>query len=272
MSATLGIYAYAPYCVLSCLVLTGFEIIHVFDSRHDLESHETSVSLHPSIVFLNMLVYRVDQLHNTEHTPITTIMTITSSDLNEFFNHMGALDPAELQTILNSWTLTPDQMELLRQLADRFLGPQASSQSTPSPRPVPASNNPWRAFHRCDRLALHEVHQDLLSSGPYHFVTSYGDATIHDGCMSASRSAQQQSVQRLRELFIALALYDIVRSQYPRFSGNRLSDRMKDQVKSLLPQCDVIEQYRMGKNLDSLCKRFGMGCVLYLADYLSKDL
>lgn len=196
-------------------------------------------------------------------------MTITSSDLNEFFNHMGALDPAELQAILNSWTLTPDQMELLRQLADHFIGPQTSS---PAPSSRSASNNPWKAFHRCNQLALLEVYQDLLASGPQQFVASYRAATIHDGCMSASRSGQQQSVQRLRELFIALALYDIVRSQFPRFSGNRLSDRMKDQVKSLLPQCDVIEQYRMGKNLDALCKRFGMGCVLYLAEYLSKDL
>lgn len=198
-------------------------------------------------------------------------MTITPSDLVEFLNQMAALNPAELQAMLDTWTLTPDQTDLLHRLADHFIGPQTSSPA-PSSRSAPASNDPWKAFHRCSRLALHQGYLDLLNSGPCHFVTSYGDATIHDGCMSASRSAQQQSVQRLRELFIALALYDIVRSQFPRFSGNRLSDRMKDQVKSLLPQCDVIEQYRMGKNLDALCKRFGMGCVLYLAEYLSKDL
>ena len=199
-------------------------------------------------------------------------MTITSSDLIDFVNHMAVLEPPELQAILDTWTLTPSQTELLRQIADHFLVPQSSPRSAPSPRPASASNNPWKAFHRCDRLVLHEVYLHLLKSGPQHFVTSYCDATVHDGCMSASKSAQQQSTQRLRELFIALALYDFVRNQFPRFSGNRLSDRMKDQVKSLLPQCDVIEQYRMGKNLDSLCRRFGMGCVLYLADYLSKDL
>lgn len=228
-------------------------------------------SVHPS-VFLNTLLYHVNKLHNANCTRITITMTISPSDLVDLFDHMAALDPAELHALLDTLCMTPKRTELLRQLADRFIGPPVSSSPAPSTRSAAASNNPWKAFHRCDQLALHQVYQHLLKSGPYRFVTSYGDATIHDGCMSASRSAQQQSVQRLRELFIALALYDIVRSQFPRFSGNRLSDRMKDQVKSLLPQCDVIEQYRMGKNLDSLCNRFGVGCVLYLAEYLSKDL
>ena len=199
-------------------------------------------------------------------------MTVTFSDFSEFLDHVSTMEPTELQEILASRTLTPDQTKRLRQLADHFVRPNLSPEPASSNRPASASNDPWKAFHRCNRLVLHDVYLDLLNSGPKHFVNSYCDATIHDGCMSASKSAQQQSVQRLRELFIALALYDFVRSQFPRFSGNRLSDRMKDQVKSLLPQCDAIEQYRMGKNLDSLCKRFGLGCVLYLADFLSKDL
>jgi hypothetical protein len=203
---------------------------------------------------------------------ITFTMTITFSDFANFLDQLSALEPAELQAILASWTLTPDQTERLCQLGDHFIRPQVSPSPAPSTRSAPASNNPWRAFHRCKHLELNEVYLDLLKSGPQQFVTSYSGATIHDSCMPASRSAQQQSVQRLRELFVALALYDFVRNEFPRTSGNRLSDQMKGQVKSLLPQCDVIEQYRMGKNLDSICKRFGMGCVLYLADYLSKDL
>jgi hypothetical protein len=199
-------------------------------------------------------------------------MTTAFSDFCIVLDRLAALDPIELQAFLDSCTLTPDQMEALRRIANHFAGPEVSPEPSSSISATSASNNPWKALHRCNRLMLHDVYLDILNSGPRHFVDSYCAATIHDGCMSASRTAQQHSVQRLRELFIALALYDFVRSQFPRFSGNRLSDRMKDEVKSLLPEVDVVEQYRMGKNLDHLCKLFGMGCVFYLAEYLSKDL
>jgi hypothetical protein len=200
----------------------------------------------------------------------------TASSVSDFcvvLNKIAAMNPTEFQAFLDSITLTPDQIENLLRIRDHFCATDLSPEPAPSVSSTTStSNNPWKALHRCNNLLLPNVYLPILSSSPEHFITSYNTATIHDGCISATKTSQQQSIQRLRELFIALALYDFVRSHFPRFSGNRLSDRMKDEVKALLPGVDVIEQYRMGKNLDHLCKFFGVGCVFYLAEYLSKDL
>jgi hypothetical protein len=201
-------------------------------------------------------------------------MTTTSpiSVLRNFLDQLGAMNPTDLQTFLDSCTLTPNEIKNLRRIRDHFCATDLSPEPAPSISTTSTLNNPWKALHRWNNLVLPNVYLPILSSSPEHFITSYNTATIHDGCISATKASQQQSIQRLRELFIALALYDFVRSHFPRFSGNRLSDRMKDEVKSLLPGVDVIEQYRMGKNLEHLCKCFGVGCVFYLAEYLSKDL
>ncbi|CAD0108710.1 unnamed protein product [Aureobasidium uvarum] len=198
-------------------------------------------------------------------------MTTTFSDILTILNQMAGLDPADLQASLDSSTLTTDQETVLRQLADHFLGPEGSPQSASSTPPATTSKDPWGPFHRCRHPVLDTVYQGILASGPRHFVDSYRDATIHDGIMSASKSAQQRSVQRLRELFTALAFYDIGRHHFPGVSGKRLSDRMKNELKLLIPECDVVEQYKVGKNLACLCETLGMGCVLYLAQYLSND-
>jgi hypothetical protein len=206
----------------------------------------------------------------TSQTTMTT--TVSSSNFYIILNQIAALDPTKFQDFLDSITLTPDQTDRLRQIANRFAVVYSSPESTPSVSATSVSNSPWKALYRCNNLVLAEVYLSILSSSPEHFVNSYNTATIHDGCISATKASQQQSIQRLRELFIALALYDFIRSRFPRFSGNRLSDRMKDEMISLLPGVDVVEQYRMGKNLDHLCKCFGVGCGFYLAEYLSKDL
>ncbi|KAG9634584.1 hypothetical protein KCU64_g15359, partial [Aureobasidium melanogenum] len=197
-------------------------------------------------------------------------MTTTFSDFLTALNHM-ALMPAELQASLESSTLTPSQTEVLRQLALQLVGPQALPHPASSLRSASASLDPWRAFHRCNHLVLDPVYYDILTSGTQHFVDSYRDATVYDGVMLASRNAEQQAVKRLRELLISLALYDIGRDRFPDFSGKRLSDRMKDELQSLFPEGDVIEQYKAGKNLARLCNSLGMGCVLYLANLLSND-
>ncbi|CAD0095059.1 unnamed protein product, partial [Aureobasidium vineae] len=200
-----------------------------------------------------------------------TTMTATFPIVFTILNQMAGLDPADLQASLDSCTLTTDQETALRQLADHLFGPEGSPQSASFTRPATTSKDPWGPFHRCRRLVLDAVCQGILASGPRHFVDSYRDATIHDGIMSASKDAQQHSVQRLRELFTALAFYDIGRHHFPNASGKRLSDRMKNELKLLIPGCDVVEQYKVGKNLACLCEILGMGCVLYLAQYLSND-
>ncbi|KAH0349969.1 hypothetical protein KCU81_g2687, partial [Aureobasidium melanogenum] len=197
-------------------------------------------------------------------------MIATFSDFLTVLDQM-ALVPAELQASLDSSALTPSQAEVLRQIATHFLEPEGLPQSGSSVRPVPASLDPWRTFHRCNHLVLDPVYHKILISGPQHFVDSYRDATVYDGVMLASRAAEHQSVKRLRELLISLALFDIGRDRFSRFSGNKLSDRMKDELQSLFPEGDVIEQYKAGKNLTHLCEKFGLGCVLYLANLLSKD-
>jgi hypothetical protein len=196
------------------------------------------------------------------------------SDFCDVLTKITAMDSIEFQTFLDSLTLTSNEIKNLLRIANHFCATDLSPESTPSisASSTSTTNNPWKALHRCNNLLLPDVYLSILSSTPEHFITSYNTATIHDGCISATKTSQQQSIQRLRELFIALALYDFVRSHFPRFSGNRLSDRMKDEVKALLPGVDVVEQYRMGKNLDHLCKCFGVGCVFYLAEFLSRDL
>lgn len=198
-------------------------------------------------------------------------MTTTFSDFLTILNHMASV-PAELQASLESSTLTPSQTKVLRQLATQFISPEDLPQPASSVRPAPASVDPWRAFHRCNHLVLDTVYQDILTSGAHHFVASYRAATVYDGVMSASRNAEQQTVKRLRELLVSLALYDIGKDRFQNFSGKRLSDRMKDELQLLFPEGDVAEQYKAGKNLTHLCDIFGMGCVLYLANYLSNDL
>lgn len=198
-------------------------------------------------------------------------MTTTFSDFLTALNQMASV-PAELQASLELYTLTPSQTEVLHQLATHFLGLEGSVQPGPSVRSAPASVDPWRAFHRCNHLVLATMYQKILTSGPQRFVDSYCDATVYDGVMSASRNAEQQTVKRLRELLISLALYDIGKDRFPECSGKRLSDRMKDELQSLFPEGDVVDQYKAGKNLTHLCDKFGMGCVLYLANYLSNDL
>jgi hypothetical protein len=189
-------------------------------------------------------------------------------------DQLAAMDPIELQASMDSITLTPNQIENLHKLRDHFCAIDLSPEPTPSisTSSTSTSDNPWKALHRCNNLLLPNIYLPILSSTPEHFITTYNTATVHDACISATKSSQQQISQRLRELFIALALYDFVRNHFPRFSGNGLSDRMKDEVKALLPSVDVVEQYRMGKNLDHLCRCFGVGCVFYLAEYLSRDL
>ncbi|KAH0358040.1 hypothetical protein KCU83_g247, partial [Aureobasidium melanogenum] len=169
-------------------------------------------------------------------------MTTTFSDFLTALNHM-ALMPAELQASLESSTLTPSQTEVLRQLALQLVGPQALPHPASSLRSASASLDPWRAFHSCNHLVLDPVYYDILTSGPQHFVDSYRDATVYDGVID----------------------------RFPEFSGKRLSDRMKDELQSLFPEEDVIEQYKAGKNLARLCNSLGMGCVLYLANLLSND-
>lgn len=173
-------------------------------------------------------------------------MTTTFSDFLTVLNHMASM-PTELQASLESSTLTPSQTEVLRQLALHFVGPQGLPHPASSLRSAPASLDPWRAFRRCNHLVLDSVYHKILTSGPQHFVDSYRDATVYDGVVLASRNAEQQAVKRLRELLISLALYDV-------------------------PEGDVVEQYKAGKNLNRLCEIFGMGCVLYLANLLSNDL
>ncbi|KAG9626941.1 hypothetical protein KCU98_g11558, partial [Aureobasidium melanogenum] len=197
-------------------------------------------------------------------------MTTTFSDFLTVLNHMASM-PTELQASLESSTLTPSQTEVLRQLALHFVGPQGLPHPASSLRSAPASLDPWRAFRRCNHLVLDSVYHKILTSGPQHFVDSYRDATVYDGVVLASRNAEQQAVKRLRELLISLALYDVGRDRFPDFSGKRLSDRMKDELQSLFPEGDVVEQYKAGKNLNRLCEIFGMGCVLYLANLLSND-
>ncbi|KAH0372216.1 hypothetical protein KCU65_g1258, partial [Aureobasidium melanogenum] len=198
-------------------------------------------------------------------------MTTPFSNFLTVLNQM-ALVPGELQASLESSTLTPSQAEVLRQLALHFIGSEGLPLPAPSVQSAPASLDPWRTFHRCNHLVLDPVYHKVLTSGPQHFVDSYRDATVYDGVMLASRAAEQQAVKRLRELLISLALYDIGRDRFPRFSGKKLSDRMKDELQLLFPEGDVVEQYKAGKNLTLLCEIFGMGCVLYLANLLSKDL
>lgn len=198
-------------------------------------------------------------------------MTATFSDFLTVLDHMASVH-AELQVSLETSTLTPSQAEVLRQIATHFIEPEGLPQSGSSVRPVPASLDPWKTFQRCDHLVLDPVYHKILISGPQHFVDSYRDATVYDGVMLASRAAEQKAVKRLRELLISLALYNIGRDCFPRFSGKKLSDRMKDELQSLFPEGDVFEQYKAGKNLTVLCEKFGMGCVLYLANLLSKDL
>lgn len=198
-------------------------------------------------------------------------MTTTFSDFLTALNQMASV-PADLQASLESYTLTPSQTEVLRQVATHFLGLQGLVQTGPSVQSAPASVDPWRAFYRSNHLVLDTVYQKILTSGPQRFVDSYCDATVFDGIRSASRSAEQQTVKRLRELLISLALYDIAKDCFRDFSGKRLSDRMKDELQMLFPEGDVAEQYKAGKNLNHLCDTFGMGCVLYLANHLSNDL
>jgi hypothetical protein len=198
-------------------------------------------------------------------------MATTFSDFLAVLNQMASM-PAELQASLESSTLTPSQTQVLRQLALHFVGPEGLPRPASSVRSPPASLDPWKAFHRCNHLVLDPVYHEILTSGPQHFVDSYRHATVYDGVMLASRNAEQQAVKRLRELLISLALYDIGRDRFPDFTGKRLSDRMKDELQSLFPEGDVIEQYKAGKNLARLCNSLGMGCVLYLASLLSNDL
>ncbi|KAK6008029.1 hypothetical protein QM012_004843 [Aureobasidium pullulans] len=197
-------------------------------------------------------------------------MTATFSDFLTVLNQM-ALVPVELQTIIKSSTLTSTQTEVLRQLATHFIGSGGLPQPASSVQSAPTSVDPWRSFRRCKHLVLDDVHLKILTSGPQHFVDSYRDAMVYDGVMSASRNVEQHTVERLRELLISLALYDIGRDRFPERSGKRLSDRMKDELQSLFPEGDVVEQYKAGKNLTLLCDMFGMGCVLYLAEHLSHD-
>ncbi|KAG9515274.1 hypothetical protein KCV07_g7539, partial [Aureobasidium melanogenum] len=197
-------------------------------------------------------------------------MTTTFSDFLAVLNQMASM-PAELQASLESSTLTPSQTQVLRQLTLHFVGPEGLPRPASSVRSPPASLDPWKAFHRCNHLVLDPVYHEILASGPQHFVDSYRHATVYDGAMLASRNAEQQAVKRLRELLISLALYDIGRDRFPDFTGKRLSDRMKDELQSLFPEGDVIEQYKAGKNLARLCNSLGMGCVLYLASLLSND-
>lgn len=199
-------------------------------------------------------------------------MTTTLSALSTTLDQMASLTPSELQAALDAYALTPGQEQVLRELLSRFVGSVTSPESSPPSQLPSVSNNPWKVFRRIEALNIPDHFQSILNLGSASFVNSYDDAVIHDNLMPATRRAQQQSVQRLRELFTALALYDIARSRFARFSGNRLSDRMKDELNSLLRGCDASQQYKVGKNLDHICKIFGPGCVFYLDGCLSNDL
>lgn len=198
-------------------------------------------------------------------------MTTTFSEFLTVLDRMAVV-PAELQASLESSTLTESQMAVLRHLANHLIGPESQPHPASSARSISPSADPWKAFHRCSHLLLDPVYQRILASGPQQFVGCYRDVTVYDGVMSASRNAGQQAVERLRGLLISLALYDIGRFRFQSFTGKRLSDRMKDELQSLLPEGDVVEQYKAGKNLAHICDEFGMGCVLYLASLLSNDL
>ncbi|THX90551.1 hypothetical protein D6D05_00363 [Aureobasidium pullulans] len=198
-------------------------------------------------------------------------MTTTLSALSTTLDQMASLTPSELQAALDAYALTPGQEQVLRELLSRFVGSVTSPESSPPSQLLSVSNNPWKVFRRIEALNIPDHFQSILNLGSASFVNSYDDAVIHDNLMPATRRAQQQSVQRLRELFTALALYDIARSRFARFSGNRLSDRMKDELNSLLRGCDASQQYKVGKNLDHICKIFGPGCVFYLDSCLSND-
>lgn len=165
--------------------------------------------------------------------------------------------------------------------------------------------NPWGTFQKLEKLEIPTHLRGVLSSSTalefvneqYQFrneailagsEASSGDIVLR--CLKwTNQLEQRQFTDRLRWLFAMLMFYDLVKILWPELSGRRVSPQMKveliqkfeSKLKASLEGAGLTVEWAAentakwcleGSKIDTFCEKFGVGCLLYIGQYISEDL
>ena len=105
-------------------------------------------------------------------------------------------------------------------------------------------------------------------------------STLRSCFRSNSCTSELDKVTKLKACFIMLTLYDLAMLYKPTDTGSlrpTMFHDIKEQIKRMgfnedLELGKVAKWALMGKGINALCKEFGDGCLLYLANHMPLDL